>query len=1007
MRALLAPGMWHLAPVLWGGRPHGWCVIRGLEELDEQLAGRYEIEREVGRGGMATVYLARDLRHPRSVAIKVLRPELASGITADRFRAEIGIAAALSHPHILPVFDSGGAGDHLFYVMPFVEGDTLRQRLKNEGRLPIQEALRLTREIADALAYAHAQGIVHRDIKPENILLVAGHAVVTDFGIARAIAQASDLRLTGTGIALGTPQYMSPEQAIGDRDVDGRSDLYSLGCVLFEMLTGALPHAGDTPQEVIAQKLTKPPRSVLSARPEVPRPVDAVIATALAADPAQRYPTAGDFGNALGRPSRAVRAREFVSHNPRWLALGIAAFALAAVVVAMRVAQPPPRIVARDGRLAIAVMPFRATVPGAAQWTEAIPDLLATALDGTPGLRVLDPWSLWRGLRARPGDPARSPDPAEGEQLARQAQACCYVLGSVAQFQPFVEVAVRVYRLGSTEPWSTFSISGSPDSLPALVQRVSVELIRQLATARPGLASVSMVRLTDSPEALKAWLRAREHERRGLIDSADAAITQALSLDSNFVLAMIDASSIRSWVSFTRGAPYSGLRGLAERAVRLSDSLPDRQRWRARAMLASINTRGQESAEALEKILAVDSLDLQAWTLLAYVRNVYGWQFGAGTKESIDALEHALRLDSTDVPNVVSRAHLAIELNDLADVDRQLARVSQLDTISGIARGFVHAIHALRIDNAQFPAFAETMAAAPPTDWITTFRELRGYQPDRAEQLAERARLRTGSPLARIASGGLVQVYSAESRWRLIDSLSRSGAFQQVAGLDRTLMHLTTAAGIAGTADDEIARRAVTALQVARSPDSALAQLNTQPVWLEGWLIGAYSAMYGDTALARRWQSALRSLPKGGSPAEYGNALDADIEARLLARRGDRRSALGAARRAFTLWDVHTENQLELMPDPAIRFNLAVLLRAENNPREAAALFRSLVPPTTWLGFYTPRAALELAELEEASGDRASARRHYLVALRTWEHGEPAIAQYRERARRGLTRLGA
>jgi serine/threonine-protein kinase len=983
-------------------------VIRGLEALQGQLAGRYEIERELGRGGMATVYLARDLRHPRSVAIKVLRSELASGIAADRFRAEIEIATALSHPHILPVFDSGGEGDHLFYVMPFVEGDTLRQRLKRERQLPVQEALRLTREIADALAYAHSQGIVHRDIKPENILLVAGHAVVTDFGIARAIAQATELRLTGTGIAIGTPQYMSPEQAIGDQDVDGRSDLYSLGCVLFEMLAGDPPHQGATPQEVIAHKLTKPPKSVTDARPEVPRPLDQVIATALAADPAKRYQTAGDFGNAIGRPSRAVRARQFVSKRPRWLAAGVATlvFALAAGVALLVPRRPTaPRI--NDGRLGVAVLPFRATVPSAAQWTEAIPDLLATALDGTPGLRVADPWSLWRGLRSRPNDPARSPDPAEGERLARQVHACCYVLGSVAQFQPFVEVAIRIYRLGSIEPWSTFAMSGSPDSLPALVQRVSVELIRQLATSRPGLVSASMIRLTDSPDALKAWLRAREYQRRGQVDSADVAITRALAGDSNFVLALIDASSIRSWVAYSRGQPYADLRELAERAVRLSGSLPERHRLRARAMLASIDTRGQDAAEALEKILSVDSMDLQAWTHLGYVRNVYGWQYGATERDAIDALEHALRLDSTDVPNVVSRAHLALSMNDIPDVDRQLIRVRQLDTTSGISRGYLQAIRALRIDDREFPAFAEAMSTTAASDWIAVFRELRGYQPDRAELLAARARVRTGAPLARIASGALVQLYSAESRWRVIDSLGRAGAFQQIAGFDRTVTRLTIAAAIAGSADEDIARRAVAALQIGRSPDSALAQFKSQPVWLEGWLIGAYAAMYGDTSIARRWQAVLKTLPKGGTPAEYGAALDADIESRLLARRGDRRAALAEARRAYALWNFHTENQLELMPEPAIRFNLAVLLRAENSSRDAAALFRSLVPPTTWLGFYTPRAALELAELEESSGDRPNARRHYLIALRTWERGEAAVAPYRERARRGLGRLGA
>ena len=983
-------------------------MLQGLEELDEQLAGRYAIERELGRGGMATVYLARDLRHPRSVAIKVLRPELTSSIAADRFRSEIGIATALSHPHIVPVFDSGGAGERLFYVMPYLEGDTLRQRLKREGKLPVPEALQLTREVADALAYAHGHGIIHRDIKPENILLVAGHAVVTDFGIARAIAQASELRLTGTGISIGTPQYMSPEQAVGDHNVDARSDLYSLGCVLFEMLAGGPPHDGDTPREVIASKLMGQPKSVTAVRPEVPQAIDQVLAKVLASDPADRYATAAEFGQALGRPSRAVRARQFASTQPRWtVALGTLAVVAVAAVGASLIASRRSTARASDGRLGVAILPFRATMPGAAQWTEAIPDLLATALDGTPGLRVADPWALWRGLRATPNDPARSPDPAEGERLARQVRACCYVLGSVAQFQPLVEVAIRVYRLGSSEPWSTFSMSGSPDSLPALVQRVSVELIRRLSVDRPGgLATSSVVHLTNSPEALKAWLRAREYQRRGLVDSADASITRALALDSNFVQALIDASTIRLWLSASRGQPYLGLRELADRAVRLSDSLPERSYLRARAMLASIDTRGQDAADALEKILTLDSLDLQAWTHLGYVRNVYGWQYGATEKDAIDAMERALHLDSTDVPSVVNRAHLALATNDLADVDRELGRVRQLDTTSGIARGTLLAIRALRVDDAAFPSVAEAMTTAAPSDWIATYRALRGFRPDRAELMSERTLRQTSAPVARIAAGALVQLYSAESRWRVVDSLMRAGTFQQIAGFDQRVTALTVAAAISGTADEDVARRAATTLEKGRSPDSALAQFERESVWLEGWLIGAYEAMYGDTALARRWMGVMNTLPKGGSPAEYAAALHADISSRLAARRGDRKTALAQAREAYKLWTIHTENQFEFMPEPAIRFNLALLLRAENNSPEATPLLRSLLPPTTWMGFYTPRAALELAELEESGGNAADARRHYLFALKAWERGENSISAYRDRARRGLARLG-
>ncbi|HEY3461547.1 MAG TPA: serine/threonine-protein kinase, partial [Casimicrobiaceae bacterium] len=801
------------------------------------FAGRYAVERELGRGGMATVYLARDLRHPRNVAIKVLRPELASSIAIDRFRAEIGIASALSHPHILPVFDSGGADDRLYFVMPYVEGDTLRERLKREHRLPVADAVQLAREVADALAYAHSRGIVHRDIKPENILLVAGHAVVTDFGIARAIAQATDVRLTGTGMAVGTPQYMSPEQATGDRNVDGRSDVYSLGCVLYEMLAGGPPQEGETPQEVLVQKLTTAPKSISAIRPEVPIALDRTIATALEAEPAKRYATASEFAEALARPSRAVRARRFVSSRSRWFAAGAVAGVLAITAIAAMMTRPPA-LIGRDGRIGVAVMPFRATVPQSASLSEAIPDLLSTALDGTPGVRMADPWTLWSPLRPRPNDAARSPDPREAEELARRAGACCYVLGSIAQLPPHVELSLRIYRVGSTEPWSTFATSGSPDSLPALVQRVAVELIRRFAGSAAPTGSVE--HLTDSPEALKEWLRAREQQRRGQVDSADAAISRAIALDSNFVVALIDASSIKSWVSFMRGEPYANLRSLAERAVRLSDSLPERQRSRARAMLAAIDTRGRDAADALDRILTLDSLDHQAWTLLAYVRSVYGWQYGATERDAVDAVEHALRLDSTNVPNLANRVHLAVATNDVGEVERQLARVRAVDSSSAIARGTLHGIEAILATDEEFPAIADRLATASTPEWISVFRVLREYRMDRAELLAARAMRETGAPLARVAMGGLVQLYAAEGRWRLIDSLRRAHVFDQVTNFDRLLLRETVGAAISGTADEELGRAAVAALAAGRSPDSARAQFERQPVWLEGWLIGAY-----------------------------------------------------------------------------------------------------------------------------------------------------------------------
>jgi hypothetical protein len=283
-----------------------------LERLQAALADRYTIQRELGRGGMATVYLAVDRKHHRPVALKVLRPDLAAAIGPDRFLREIEVSARLTHPHILPLHDSGSTDGFLYYVMPFVEGESLRDRLTRERQLPLEDALQIGREVADALSYAHSHGAIHRDIKPENILLESGHAVVADFGIARAVHHAGGERLTGTGVALGTPAYMSPEQAAGRADLDGRSDLYSLGCVLYEMLAGQPPFTGPTPESVVQQHLTAEPPHITGIRPSVPARVAATLERVLAKTPADRYPTghqlAGELAAGVTRPEGTAGA---------------------------------------------------------------------------------------------------------------------------------------------------------------------------------------------------------------------------------------------------------------------------------------------------------------------------------------------------------------------------------------------------------------------------------------------------------------------------------------------------------------------------------------------------------------------------------------------------------------------------------------------------------------------------------------------------------------------------
>ena len=313
--------------------------------LNAALAGRYSIDSEIGRGGMATVYLAQDLRHQRKVALKVLSPELGAVLGGERFLSEIRVTANLQHPHLLPLFDSGEADGLLFYVMPFVEGETLRALIEREKQLPIDDAVRIAVAVASALAYAHEHGIIHRDLKPENILLQAGHPVVADFGIALAVSKAGGARVTQTGLSLGTPSYMSPEQASGDRAIDARSDIYALGAMTYEMIAGEPPHTGSSAQAVMAKLMTAEPAPLHELRKSVPSPVEAAVAKALSKSPADRFRTATEFADALTNPAYGAAATTR-AHAPepavrQWkivsAALGALVLAsMAALGVAMR-----------------------------------------------------------------------------------------------------------------------------------------------------------------------------------------------------------------------------------------------------------------------------------------------------------------------------------------------------------------------------------------------------------------------------------------------------------------------------------------------------------------------------------------------------------------------------------------------------------------------------------------------------------------------------------------------
>jgi tetratricopeptide (TPR) repeat protein len=525
-----------------------------LDQLARALADRYRLERELGAGGMATVYLAQDLRHDREVALKVLRPELAAALGVERFLQEIKVTASLQHPHILPLFDSGALPDEYgramarpYYVMPFVQGESLRDRLNREHQLPIEEAVRLAAEVADALAEAHRHGVIHRDIKPENILLSAGHAVVSDFGIARAVSAAGGERLTGTGVTIGTPAYMSPEQAAGDQ-VDGRSDVYALGCVLFEMLAGEPPYTGPTAQVVIAKRLSEPVPKLRTARDTVPDALDQVVAKALARVPADRFAGAGDLRQALLDLEAAVRGptgataavgrlevRERRRPGGRLVALGLTAVGILTTVLLAR--GRSGRVTSTDGldpkRVAVGVFENQTGDTAFAPLGRMAADWLVQGLVRTGVLNVLDAAMLYTPASAGSGTPAGAID------LARRNGAGLAVAGRYYRSGDSILFAATVLDVvsGTVRQSLDAIATGVAEPLAAveqLRQRVASVLV---ASADPRGRVLSASSQPPMYDAYRDFVQAQEFYWQGRFEEALPAYRRALLRDTSFLSA--------------------------------------------------------------------------------------------------------------------------------------------------------------------------------------------------------------------------------------------------------------------------------------------------------------------------------------------------------------------------------------------------------------------------------------------------------------------------------------
>jgi TolB-like protein/tRNA A-37 threonylcarbamoyl transferase component Bud32/Tfp pilus assembly protein PilF len=540
-----------------------------LDHLKAALGDRYTIERELGRGGMATVYLARDLKHQRHVAIKVLDPELARALGAERFLREVEVTANLNHPHILPLHDSGEADGFLFYVMPYVEGETLRERMNREGQLPLDDALQITREVAAALSYAHSHDVIHRDIKPENVLLSAGEAVVADFGIARAITAAGGEHLTDTGISIGTPTYMSPEQASGEHQIDGRSDIYALGCVLYEMLVSEPPFTGPTAHAVIAKKLSEPTPRISVVRESVPPGVAAALTKALAKTPADRFGTASAFTEAL--TSELVVARVGRRRWP-WLATsGATIVLLAAVALVLLNGLSGPAY----ERLAVLPPANLMNDPEQEYFVEGVHNALISELQRA-GVTVIARTSVLQYENTQ--KPIR--------EIAGELGVDALVEAAVVRAADSVEIEARVVD-GTTEQYVADPIVRRSDlrNIERLYRGLTAAIAAEIHAA---LTPQAEARLTSArevdPQAYDAYLKGQFYAGKMTPPDLEAALRYfelALEHDPEYARAYAGialAWGIRSQFAYVRprdAVPH--MRAAAERAAELDSSLAEVQ----------------------------------------------------------------------------------------------------------------------------------------------------------------------------------------------------------------------------------------------------------------------------------------------------------------------------------------------------------------------------------------------------------------------------------------------
>jgi tRNA A-37 threonylcarbamoyl transferase component Bud32 len=632
-------------------------MARSLSTLSGVFAQRYSIEKTIGRGATATVYLARDSATDRPVAIKVLKPEIAETIGPRRFLREIRLTEGLHHPRILPVLDSGEFEGKLFFVLPYMDGGTVRDRLIREHQLPLREAVEITCTVADALGHAHQQGYVHRDVKPENILLANGEACLADFGIARAIERSMEEGSTSTGIARGTAAYMSPEQASGAHEYDGRSDIYSLGCVLYELIAGVPAFIGATPEAVIAQRFVHPPRELKVYRATVPEKLEAVIKRAMQLSAADRYRTATELVVALRTITDADYAK--AEREARWWHRMLAtaerrvAIAATAVVVVAAIAFTSTHVSARRTPSAppdtthFVLFPLEREMSQDPAWRDD--DLLQQAFARWKGVQLVDEFRVAEELR---GVDHLSPDRAAS--LAKSLGAGRYIRGKLTTLGGKRRAYLVIYD-AATNTSLYKAASAVPLDLPAAAQTYA--RLADTLLLRDAIFEVNPANeiVSDSLPATQAFGHAQQTLKEWNLAAADSSFEKAMGSDSGFVRATLWLAQVRAW----RRAPLATWGTLAKETARSANQLTDRERRLATALVLLSNGQFSQACDVYAAMQSVNNRDFAAW-------------FGSGECRMMD---HTVVPDATSPSRWRFRSSVAAAMNAYAQAFRILPSV--------------------------------------------------------------------------------------------------------------------------------------------------------------------------------------------------------------------------------------------------------------------------------------------------------------------------------------------